>query len=110
MPERAKTTAASVGKEIPQTHLKAILSRLHSPHGLLALGGQGGEKVGPYRFHDLRRSYGTDLRAAARSFDDVAAIMGISAAMAHVYAHEDTEALQREAIQAGTNPAILTLA
>ena len=67
-------------------------------------------KVGSYRFHDLRHSYGTDLRASGRSFDDVAAIMGITSLMAHVYAHEDTEALQREAIQAGTNPAILALA
>jgi integrase len=67
-------------------------------------------KVGAYRFHDLRHSYGTDLRAAGRSFDDIAAIMGITSLMAHVYAHEDTEALQREAIQAGTNPAILALA
>ena len=67
-------------------------------------------KVGPYRFHDLWHSYGTDLRAAGRSFDDIAAIMGITSAMAHVYAHEDTEALQREAIHAGVNPAILALA
>jgi integrase len=67
-------------------------------------------KVGPYRFHDLRHSYGTDLRAAGRSFDDIAAIMGITPLMAHVYAHEDAEALQRQAIQAGTNPAILALA
>jgi hypothetical protein len=64
----------------------------------------------PYRFHDLRHSYGTDLRVAGRSFDDIAAIVGITSLMAHVYAHEDTEALQREAIQAGTNPAILALA
>ena len=67
-------------------------------------------KVGPYRFHDLWHSYGTDLRAAGRSFDDIAAIVGFTAQMAHVYAHEDTEALQREAIKAGTNPAILALA
>lgn len=67
-------------------------------------------KVGPLRFHDLRHSYRTDLRAAGRSFDDIAAIMGITAQMAHVYAHEDTEALQREAIKLGTNPAILALA
>ena len=36
--------------------------------------------------------------------------MGITSLMAHVYAHEDTEAIQREAIHAGTNPAILALA
>jgi hypothetical protein len=53
---------------------------------------------------------GTGLRAAGRSFDDIAAIIGITPLMAHVYAHEDTEALQRQAIQAGTNPAILALA
>jgi integrase len=67
-------------------------------------------KVGPYRFHDLRHTYGTALRAAGRTFDDIAAIMGITALMAHVYAHEDTEALQREAIQARMNPAVLALA
>ncbi len=67
-------------------------------------------KVGGYRFHDLRHSYGTELRASGRSFDDIAAIMGITSLMAHVYAHEDTEALQRAAIKAGSNPAILALA
>jgi len=61
-------------------------------------------KVGPYRFHDLRHSYGTDLREIHRkSFDDIAAIMGISSLMAHVYAHEDREAKQRDAIKLTTN-------
>jgi hypothetical protein len=32
--------------------------------------------------------------------------MGITVAMARVYAHEDTEALQHGAIQLGTNSAI----
>ena len=57
----------------------------------------------------MRQSYGTELRKAGRTFDDIAASMGITSLMAHVYAQKDTEALQREAIQA-TNPAILALA
>jgi hypothetical protein len=36
--------------------------------------------------------------------------MGITEAMAHVYAHEDTEALQQDAIKLGTNSAISRLA
>lgn len=78
-------------------------------HAVLALDGQGceGRPLPLPRPPALLRD---GLRAASRSVDDVAAIMGISAAMAHVYAHENTETLQREAIQAGTNPAILALA
>jgi hypothetical protein len=59
-------------------------------------------KVGAYRYHDLRHSYGTDLRAARRTFDDIAAIMGITERMAHVYATDPRERLQLEAIAAGS--------
>jgi integrase len=69
-------------------------------------------KVPHYRFHDLRHTYGTILRREGKTFSDLAAIMGISEAMAHVYAHEDTEKLQREAIEAKlcTNSALSALA
>jgi integrase len=69
-------------------------------------------KVPHYRFHDLRHTYGTILRREGKTFSDLAAIMRISEAMAHVYAHEDTEKLQREAIEAKlcTNSALSALA
>jgi integrase len=67
-------------------------------------------KMPHYRFHDLRHTYGTLLRREGKTFSDIAAIMGITEAMAHVYAHEDTAALQREAITLGTNSAISKLA
>ena len=67
-------------------------------------------KVPHYRFHDLRHTYGTLLRREGKTFSDIAAILGITEAMAHVYAHEDTEALQRSAIKLGTNSAISRLA
>jgi integrase len=51
-------------------------------------------KVGHYRFHDLRHSYGTDLTDAGRTYDDVGAIMGISGEMAKVYGHRDDAKLQ----------------
>jgi integrase len=47
-----------------------------------------------YRFHDLRHSFGTRLRREGRTFSDIAAIMGITEAMAHVYAKEDREQIQ----------------
>jgi integrase len=62
-----------------------------------------------YRFHDLRHTYGTLLRRSGRTFSDIAAIMGISEPMSHVYAHEDTERIQIEAAQLGTNTAIYRL-
>jgi predicted transcriptional regulator len=40
------------------------------------------------RFHDLRYTFGTILRHEGRSDSDIAAILGITEAMAHVYAHE----------------------
>lgn len=67
-------------------------------------------KVPHYRFHDLRHTYGTLLRRDGKTYSDIAAIMGISEAMAHVYAHEDTEALQLAAFKPGTNVALLALA
>ncbi len=66
--------------------------------------------VRPYRFHDLRHTYGTVLRREGKTFSDIAAIMGITEAMAHVYAHEDREAIQIAAFQLGTNSALLRLA
>jgi len=66
-------------------------------------------KVPHYRFHDLRHTYGTLLRREGKTFSDIAAIMGITEAMAHVYAHEDRERIQLEAGKLGTNPALLRL-
>jgi integrase len=67
-------------------------------------------KVPHYRFHDLRHTYGTRLRRDGKTYSDIAAIMGITEAMAHVYAHEDTERIQREAIEPGTIRSLLALA
>ena len=67
-------------------------------------------KTPHYRFHDLRHTYGTLLRRAGTTYSDIAAIMGITEAMAHVYAHEDTERIQREAAKLGTNSALSRLA
>ncbi len=67
-------------------------------------------KVPHYRFHDLRHTYGTLLRREGKTYSDIAAIMGITEAMAHVYAHDDTEALQRGAFKPGTNVALLAMA
>jgi len=60
-------------------------------------------KVGHYRFHDLRHSYGTDLANAGRTADDIGAVMGITSQMARVYGHRDAERLQLEAIKHVTN-------
>lgn len=67
-------------------------------------------KVPHYRFHDLRHTYGTRLRRDGMTFSDIAAIMGITEAMAHVYAHEDTERIQREAMERVTIGSLLALA
>jgi integrase len=67
-------------------------------------------KVPHYRFHDLRHTYGTLLRRERRTYSDIAAIMGITEAMAHVYAHEDTERIQREAIKLDANGVFTRLA
>jgi integrase len=67
-------------------------------------------KVPHYRFHDLRHTYGTCLRREGRTFSDIAAIMGITEAMAHVYAHEDTERIQIEAQKLGANVTVSRLA
>jgi integrase len=67
-------------------------------------------KVPHYRFHDLRHTYGTLLRREGKTYSDIAAIMGITELMAHVYAHEDTERIQREAAKPGTNVALSRLA
>ena len=67
-------------------------------------------KVPHYRFHDLRHTYGTRLRRDGKSYSDIACIMGITEAMAHVYAHEDVERIQQEAIQSSNNLAIIAMA
>jgi len=67
-------------------------------------------KVPRYRFHDLRHTYGTILRREGRTFSDIAAIMGITEAMAHVYAREDTEALQIAAQGAAASATVKRLA
>ena len=67
-------------------------------------------KVPHYRFHDLRHTCGTRLRRDGKTYSDIAAIMGITEGMAHVYAHEDTERIQREAIEPGTIRSLLALA
>jgi integrase len=72
--------------------------------------GRQGDATPHYRFHDLRHTYGTLFRREGKTFSDIAAIMGITEAMAHVYAHEDTEKIQREATKLGTNSAIAGLA
>lgn len=60
--------------------------------------------VGHFRFHDLRHTYGTILRRKGTTFSDIAAIMGITEPMAHVYAHEDTERIQIEAQRIVAHP------
>lgn len=68
-------------------------------------------KVPHYRFHDLRHTYGTLLRRSGMTYSDIACVMGITEAMAHVYAHEGTERIQRETIaESGTNLSISRLA
>lgn len=55
-------------------------------------------KTRRYRFHDLRHTFGTDLlEKLGGNFSAVAAVMGITEAMAHVYAHENREKKQVEA-------------
>jgi ABC-type protease/lipase transport system fused ATPase/permease subunit len=56
------------------------------------------------------RGHGKEPCATRARHSDIAAIMGITEAMAHVYAQEDTEALQRAAIKSGTNVALVRLA
>jgi integrase len=52
-------------------------------------------KTPHYRFHDLRHTFGTVLlEKNGGNFSAVAAVMGITEAMAHVYAHEDRERKQ----------------
>jgi len=67
-------------------------------------------KVRHYRFHDLRHTYGTLLRRKGSSYSDIAAIMGITEAMAHVYAHEDRAQIQIAAHGSATSAAVSELA